>query len=211
MLLQTDLTRLLAELPSQWKEARRSSRHGLREVFRRGSQHDPDSASRLVVRRWGHSRPLSREASRKLKTRKLDVAQRADILAGTSTGAIVAAALALGKDPKRITDLYTEVGEKVFPPRSRVKRAFDTAWWYVSGAPYSSAVLRKALEEEFKPATKLGDCDKRLIIPAISLNQYKLKVFDSADDSDKDYGLVDVVMASAAAPTYFQPAKVGET
>jgi hypothetical protein len=48
-------------------------------------------------------------------------------------------------------------------------------------------------------------------LPHFSLNQYKLKVFDSKDEGDKRNRLVDVVLASAAAPTYFPPAKVGAT
>jgi patatin-like phospholipase/acyl hydrolase len=50
-----------------------------------------------------------------------------------------------------------------------------------------------------------------VIVPAISINKYKLKLFDSNDESDKKQRLVDVVLASAAAPTYFLPAKVGDT
>jgi predicted acylesterase/phospholipase RssA len=147
----------------------------------------------------------------KLKASGLDVAKRADIVAGTSTGAIVAAALAIGKEPDAISALYSTVGVTVFPPRGRVRRAFGDPTWYFSHNSYSAAVLREALENELGKTTKLGDCARRLIIPAISLNQYKLKVFDSRDDSDKNYGLVDVVLASAAAPTYFPPAKVGDT
>lgn len=147
-----------------------------------------------------------------MKAGGLDVAQRADIFAGTSTGAIVAAALAIGKEPKVISDLYTEVGKKVFPARGRISRTFKNLTGWASRKPsYSSAVLREALEGELGKNTKLGDCNKRVIIPAISLNQYKLKVFDSKNIADKKYGLVDVVLASAGAPTYFLPAKVGDT
>jgi hypothetical protein len=141
-----------------------------------------------------------------LEKKGLDVVQRADILAGTSTGAIVAAALAIGKSPEDISKLFIDVGQKVFPARCWFSR--KTAW--LSAAPsYSSAVLRAALEEQLGKR-KLGDCTKRLMIPAISLTQYKLKIFDSKDEGDKESNLVDVVLASAAAPTYFLPAKVGD-
>jgi predicted acylesterase/phospholipase RssA len=147
----------------------------------------------------------------RLKASGLDVAKHADIIAGTSTGAIIAAGLAIGKEPGAISALYGTVGKTVFPPRGPVGRAYDNATWLASHNGYSAEVLRNALENELGKTTKLGDCAKRLIIPAISLNQYKLKVFDSRDPGDKDYGLVDVVLASAAAPTYFPPAKVGDT
>jgi Patatin-like phospholipase len=147
-----------------------------------------------------------------LKEYGLDVAQRTDIFAGTSTGAIIAAALAIGKKPKAISDLYTAIGEKVFPPRWRITRAvMGLAGWVGRSPSYSSSVLREALEQQLGKETKLGDCAKRIMIPAISLNQYKLKVFDSANESDKKWRLVDVVLASAGAPTYFLPAKVGDS
>jgi hypothetical protein len=147
-----------------------------------------------------------------LKARGLDVAQAADTVAGTSTGAIVAAALAIGIQADTITEMYTDVGGKVFPPRGRVRRALKSMKSAVTWTPaYSSKVLREALEKKLGKNTKLGDCAKRLIIPAISLNQYKLKVFDSHDAGDRGVGVVDVVMASAAAPTYFLPAQIGTT
>jgi hypothetical protein len=146
-----------------------------------------------------------------LKADGLDVASRADIVAGTSTGAIVAGALAIGKEPKEIATLYTDLGKKVFPPRGWVGRKFDSAKGLIRRTPgYSSAVLREKLEAELGKTTKLGDCGKRLIVPTISLNQYKLKVFDSKDAGDKDVGLVDVILASAAAPTYFSPILIGD-
>jgi hypothetical protein len=142
-----------------------------------------------------------------LKASGLDVVQRADIVAGTSTGAIVAAALAIGKSPEEIFQLYTDVGRKVFPARGWLGRKM--AWLKVPR--YSAAVLRAELEKQFGQNTTLGSCTKRLMIPTISLNQYKLKVFDSESEGDKNRKLVDVVLASAAAPTYFLPASIDGT
>jgi predicted acylesterase/phospholipase RssA len=158
------------------------------------------------IRGLYHAKLLER-----LKARNLDVAKRADIVTGTSTGAIVAAAVAIGKGPEEISALYTDVGQKVFPAKGMIGAAVNGAFYYVTRESYSPGILRKTLEAQFKKSTKLGDCKTRLLIPAISLNQYKLKVFDSADEGDKDHGLVDVVLASAAAPTYFPPAQVGDT
>lgn len=142
-----------------------------------------------------------------LKARGLDLASKADILAGTSTGSIIAGALAAGLEPESISALYVELGPQVFPARGRVRRCWDV----VGTAPsYSSAVLRKALETRLGDRV-LRDCRKRLVVPAISLNQYKLKVFDSSRAGDREMKLVDVILASAAAPTYFLPARVGAT
>ena len=144
-----------------------------------------------------------------LKGRRLDVATRANIVAGTSTGAIVAAALAIGKEPQTITTLYTNVGEKVFPPRSqprwKIVRALKFASDLASREPsYSSAVLRDALENALGKNTKLGDCPKRLIVPATSLNQYKLKVFDSHYEGDKKSGKEIIEQRIPINPRHFR-------
>lgn len=136
----------------------------------------------------------------------LDVASSADVLAGTSTGAIVAGALAVGMKPHEIAALYTSLGAKVFPPLSRTYRRTKLLY---RGSDYSSDVLRAALEESRLGKRMLGDCQKRLIVAAVSLSQYKLHVFDSEDRNANTLPLVDVVLASTAAPTYFLPAKVG--
>ena len=141
-----------------------------------------------------------------------DVAAHADVFAGTSTGAIVAAALARCIQPAKITALYAAVGEQVFPHRGKIRRAVRAVTSLVRRKPgYSSAALREALEQQLGKDTTLGECTKRLIVAAISLNQYKLKVFDSSYEADKQAKLVDVVLVSAAAPTYFQPARLGDT
>ena len=136
----------------------------------------------------------------------LDVASTADVLAGTSTGAIVAGALAAGMTPHEIADLYTSLGKKVFPSLSLAYRKTKLVW---KGSDYSSDVLRKALEDSPLGQRTLRDCQKRLIVAAVSLSQYKVHVFDSRDRNANAIPLVDVVMASTAAPTYFLPAKVG--
>jgi hypothetical protein len=158
------------------------------------------------IRGLYHAKLLER-----LKASGLDVAAHADIVTGTSTGAIVAAAIAVGKQPEDITALYTDVGKKVFPPKGMVRRAYDSALYYLTWESYSPDILRETLEAQLGEDTRLGECTKRLLIPAISLNQYRLKVFDSASNGDKNRKLVDVVLASAAAPTYFPPAQVGDS
>jgi uncharacterized protein len=136
----------------------------------------------------------------------VDVVSTADILAGTSTGAIVAAALAIGMSPSQIAKLYDTLGPAVFPKSN---------WWsrktkLLGRASYSSEVLRRALEESPLGSYQLNGCQKRLIIAAMSLTTHRLDTFDSASDDAHTLKLVDVLLASTAAPTYFEPAKVGD-
>ena len=62
-----------------------------------------------------------------------------DLIAGTSTGAIIAAALALGMKVQDITEMYLQLGQRVFQ-KSSFRQGF------VFRAPYDE----KALIEELK-------------------------------------------------------------
>src|SRR5207249_4806301 len=48
-------------------------------------------------------------------------------------------------------------------------------------------------------------CKTRVLIPATTLDRFGHRLFSSSEVGDRDLSLVDVAMASAAAPTYFSP------
>lgn len=127
------------------------------------------------------------------------------LIAGTSTGSIIAAALAFGIPVAKVTKLYREQGPKIFKPRR----------WSFGGAlfpRYASDPLRTALNSVFQDAT-LSDAKTRLIIPATDIGNGGVHVFKSAYDKsfvrDRDVKVVDAVLASCSAPSYFMPARVG--
>lgn len=126
---------------------------------------------------------------------------RFDIIAGTSTGAIVASVIAVGKNPEEVTEIYLK----------HSKTIFSAAPLHAHGAlrsKYDQLVLRRVMEQELG-SVKLGDLKKRIIIPASNIITGQVQLFDSAMNSHKNLKLVDVVLASAAAPGYFDPVKVG--
>ena len=71
---------------------------------------------------------------------------------------------------------------------------------------YDSAPLREVLVEEFGQR-RLGESVTRLVIPSLSLETGKVHVFKTAHHERflKDYreAVVDVALATAAAPSYF--------
>lgn len=127
------------------------------------------------------------------------------LIAGTSTGSIIAAAIACGIPAKRILNLYTTKGRKIFPPFWRripswVGRTFSEG---ISKPFYSSKALHEELKSNFN-GTRLGDItDTRLMIPAWDVKRSQPKYFKSYDEKDKHYYLHDVVLASCSAPVYF--------
>ncbi len=50
------------------------------------------------------------------------IARHFDMIAGTSTGGIIALALAHGLTARKIRDVYVERGGNIFPPPSRIER-----------------------------------------------------------------------------------------
>lgn len=128
-----------------------------------------------------------------------------ELIAGTSTGAIIAAALAYDVPLTKVTQLYREQGPLIFSPRR----------WSLGGAlfpRYASDPLRNALSNVFQDAT-LADAKTRLIIPATDIGNGGVHVFKSAYDAnfvrDRNVKVVDAVLASCSAPSYFAPARVG--
>lgn len=125
-----------------------------------------------------------------------------ELVAGTSTGAIVAIAIALGIDLKRVIELYSKELPKIFESRSFVRLAR-------AGALYDSSVLRKRLEDVFGNS-QLGQAQVPLLIAATKLDHFSHNIFYSLDPNQERRSIVDVALASAAAPLAFPPVKPAE-
>ena len=131
--------------------------------------------------------------------------EKIDLFAGTSTGGIIALALAKGVDPTTIRDLYYDKSPEIF----------DSAWyelregWPLLRADYSSRHLREELTAVLGN-TRLRNLKKKVLITAFDLEDedkghWKPKFFHNFSGSDTDGNLraVDVAMYTSAAPTYF--------
>ena len=155
------------------------------------------------------------------------IGQHFDLIAGTSTGGIIAAALAFGEPASRIEAFYREHGHLIFRRRKvevngRLKGAFkrlvfrtldhvllkdrglDCDW--ILHSKYKGEPLKAALTEVFS-GKPLGESPTRLVIPSINLTNGQTKVFKTPHlpglHIDLHLPVVDVVMATTAAPTYF--------
>jgi patatin-like phospholipase/acyl hydrolase len=135
---------------------------------------------------------------------------RFDLFCGTSTGAIIALALANGMASRDVVDLYIEIGPKVFPPPNFLARRFPNLRG-ILGARHSNAGLRDALANAFGKTT-LGDLrarGKKVLVTAFCLSSGHPTVFktDHADGltAHDGYLLSDIALASSAAPTYLPP------
>lgn len=134
-------------------------------------------------------------------------ADQFDLFCGTSTGAIIALALASGMSAEDVTTLYEDLGPKVFPPPSFLARAFPKVRG-VLAARHDNAPLKDALRDAFGDKT-LGDLrasGKKVLVTAFALTSGRPRVFktDHAPGltAHDRYLVRDVALASSAAPTY---------
>lgn len=134
-----------------------------------------------------------------------------DLIAGTSTGAIIAAALAQGRSVGEVRDKYFSLGRRVFE-RSLLRQV-------LLRARYDERALVSELKDLFGVDTTLGGPElltgllvviKRLDSgsPWPVSNNPSGRYFVAGANGrmgNRDYPLWQVVRASTAAPSYFEP------
>jgi uncharacterized protein len=151
-----------------------------------------------------------------------------DLIAGTSTGGIIALALGLGEPAEKISRLYKERGREIFtrrkPARSPwldrlcirlAKRRFPKASELgLYRSKYDSGSLKKALEDVFGDRTLDDARASRLVLPAVNLVKGRTVVFKTPHQPkfirDRYIKAVDVALAVTAAPSFFPQHSIHE-
>jgi uncharacterized protein len=133
-------------------------------------------------------------------------------IAGTSIGAIIAAALAAGVKPQRIREEIEAIGPKLF-----ARRRFHRTRQLLFSAPYKQDVLSETLTQLFTEIgapnlleTSIAKTHLAIIITATSASAHEPRIYGGnnlALHPPPDINLRDAILASSAAPTYF-PARI---
>jgi patatin-like phospholipase/acyl hydrolase len=125
-------------------------------------------------------------------------------VAGTSTGALLAAGVAAGIPAGQLLAVYTTRSKEVFTPTGAIADAKRIADGYM----YNPANLRKVLTGVFESAAawSMNDCPIGICIPATATNGHDWYFVRDGTRNARTTGavkLVDAAVASASAPTYF--------
>ncbi len=125
-----------------------------------------------------------------------------DLIVGTSTGSILSAAVALGKNIEECSGLYDQFGPTIFPRRFLEKNGWRN-FGSVLGPEYSDKPLESALQRFFSIGTKLVHCEKPTVIVSYDVFMRAMFLLKSYDDSTSDIPVWEACKASSSAPTYF--------
>ncbi len=128
-----------------------------------------------------------------------------DLVAGTSTGGVIACALATGRPAEDVVRLYLDEGPEIFS--RTVTRRLVTGDG-VLDERYADDALEAALDA-YLGTTTLGQSQVDVLITAYDLHARETVVFKSWAPEWRDVRMRDAARATAAAPTYFEPLLLG--
>ncbi len=145
------------------------------------------------------------------------IASRFDLIAGTSIGGIIALGLASGLPAKKIREAFQAHGSSIFTnkPPAQGMRALREMLGSANRAKYRQENLKAAISEMVNPTLRIGDLKRPVLIPTVNLTTGKPQMFKTPHHDtlvrDKHLMVVDVALATSAAPTYFPLAQIGDS
>lgn len=160
---------------------------------------------------------LAKQIAARRNSGPLDVGKGFDLIVGTSTGGIIACALAAGVPLDAVADLYRLHGKEIFPAKmpngaglELVRQLFQRPKLLARG----DAALRTVLKQQLGDMTIRELYDARgiaLAIPAVEMSRHRSWVFKTphlGGHRDDGFRLVDVCLATSAAPIYRSMARI---
>jgi hypothetical protein len=134
-----------------------------------------------------------------------------DLIAGTSTGGILAIGLAMGISARELLDLYVRRGPYIFGQSGGMLENLAGDLWrrlkHAVAPKHDAELLRKELVTVLGDR-RIGDAKTRLLVPAWDADHRGVYIYKTAHHprlkTDFKRQAVDAAMATAAAPTYYR-------
>ncbi|NEO87346.1 MAG: patatin-like phospholipase family protein [Spirulina sp. SIO3F2] len=134
-----------------------------------------------------------------------------DLIAGTSTGAILASGIAVGKGGEQLVQLYLKQGRRIFPYTGlgsyfSPKRLGLILQHGLSAPKFSNHGLQQVLREQFgqRRLNELSDRGPKLLIPTYDTATRRPVIFKNWEQNAyAQTRLWEAVLCSASAPTFF--------
>ena len=153
---------------------------------------------------------------------ELNLLERVDLFAGTSTGGLIAIGLASGVPVSSLVDIYMTKGAEVFTPYPSSSTVPPPAlidnYPEATALPldllqvkYTDAGLKKLIEQTFPADKTLGELSRKLLVTAFDLYQDKRKAWapisltNLPDYNTDDILVLDAALSTTAGPVYFPP------
>ncbi len=134
-----------------------------------------------------------------------------DMLCGTSTGGLITLAVTKGIPCKEVARFYEEHGPLIFPFENSNKRMFRKLRQMLWGSKYQNGALIQAIKELVNDYETMNACNHIMCIPAYNLTAGQPKVFKKPFAQyhvDGRHKIIDVALATSAAPTYLPAVKI---
>ncbi|RDY24996.1 patatin [Romboutsia maritimum] len=135
----------------------------------------------------------------RLQNQLPNIIRDTNMIAGTSTGSLIALGLAYGLSPREIKEFYSiENAEYIF----------DKSYSEILRPKYNNKHLKDVLRSIFPESLKLKDLGKLVIIPTFSIgnetSSWKPIFYNNIPGSSTESArVIDVAMSSSAAPFFF--------
>ncbi|MBM7854660.1 patatin-like phospholipase/acyl hydrolase [Desulfohalotomaculum tongense] len=137
---------------------------------------------------------------KRLNKRFPELIKKTNFFAGTSSGSFIALALAYGLSVDELIDLYSEeTARYIFTPKHI----------FLFKPKYNNEHLKRVLSVIFPPGLRLKDLKRRVLVPSFRVDggnfiRWRPVLYNNFPYSyTKDEYVIDVALASSAAPIYF--------
>ncbi|TGE03331.1 CBASS cGAMP-activated phospholipase [Hymenobacter fodinae] len=130
-----------------------------------------------------------------------------DMICGTSTGGLIALALAKGVPAAEMVSFYKEKGPSIFPSKKYFNKSRGFLKQVFGTGKYDNDPLEAALEEVLGE-TQMNESRNLLCIPSYNLTTGQPRIFKYPHQEGQNYAtkygsMIEAALATSAAPTYF--------